>query len=82
MTEQEAKERCARLTAESPERVTHSWLPRKGSAGEWGIVKIAVPSPAKSDTVTTSASTEQSIKNDPRNISDKNVPPNGAAFGF
>ncbi|MBK5231652.1 MAG: hypothetical protein JJE13_01530 [Thermoleophilia bacterium] len=81
MTEQEAKERCARLTAESPERVTHSWLPRQGAEGEWTIVKLAVPSPATGDTVTTSASTEQTIKDDPRSIYEKNVPPNGAAFG-
>lgn len=82
MTEQQARDRCAKLMAESPERVTHSWLPRKGATGEWGIVKLAVPSPASSDTVTTSASTEQSIKDDPRSIFEKNVPPNGAAFGF
>ena len=81
MTEQEAKDRCAKLTAESPERVTHSWLPKKGAEGEWGIVKVAVPSPATGDTVITTASTEQSIKDDPRNIFEKNVPPNGAVFG-
>lgn len=82
MTEQEARARCARLSAESPERLTHSWLPRKSSSGEWKIVRLAVPSPAAPDSVITTASTEQSIKGDPRSVFEKNVPPNGAAFGF
>ncbi len=81
MTEQEARERCARLSAESPERATHSWLPRKGAGGQWGIVKLAVPSPSSPDLVTTTASTEQSIKDDPREVFQKNVPPNGTVFG-
>jgi len=80
MTEQEAKDRCATLAAESPERTTHSWLPKQGADGEWGIVKLGVPS-ASQATGTTTLSEVPGIKDDPRTIFEKNVPPNGAAFG-
>ena len=82
MTEREVKDRCLKLAAESPERTTHSWLPREGADGGWTIVKLGVPSPASPDLVETTASTEQRIKEDPRNPFEQNVPPNGAVVGF
>jgi len=77
MTEQEAKDRCAKLTAESPERETHSWLPRKEAGGEWAVVKLAVPSPKKEETTTSQAGDNQGIKDDPRPAMEQNVPPWG-----
>ncbi|MGK2956380.1 MAG: hypothetical protein ACSLFI_12015 [Solirubrobacterales bacterium] len=80
MTEQEARDRCKELARSSPERTSHSWLPREGAGGFWTIVKLGVPSTSQA-TGTLAASEVQAIKDDPRNIFEKNVPPNGAAFG-
>ncbi|MGB0121165.1 MAG: hypothetical protein WBP55_09470 [Solirubrobacterales bacterium] len=77
MDEQQAKERCATLEAESPDRETHSWIPREGADGTWSIVKLAVPSPKKTDTITTQSGDDQGIKDDPRPAMEQNVPPWG-----
>lgn len=42
MNEVEAKEACARLAAEHPDRHTHRWIPTKRD-GEWAVVKIGLP---------------------------------------
>jgi len=80
MTEQEARERCVKLGAESPERLTHSWLPRKGADGEWSVVKLAVPSPKSPETVTTEAADTQSAKDDPRSAMEQSFPPWGVGI--
>ena len=40
MNEQEAKERCAQLAAEHPDRETHRWTPVQGKDGAWSVAKI------------------------------------------
>lgn len=80
MTEIEAKKRCAELASTSPERETHSWLPRQAADGRWGVVKLAVPSPASPETSETSAADHQMIKDDPRPAIHQNFPPWAAGF--
>jgi len=80
MNEQEARERVAKLTAESPERETHSWIPRKGPDGEWSIVKLAVPSPKTVETSTTQPGQNQAAKDDPRSPMEQNIPPWSVGF--
>ena len=75
MTEDEARERVARLTAESPERETHSWIPRQGPDGEWSVVKLAVPSPKVPETSTAQSGDDQAAKDDPRTAMEQNFPP-------
>lgn len=77
MDEKQAKERCAALAAESPDRETHSWIPREGADGVWSIVKLAVPSPKTPETTTTQSGDSQGIKDDPRPAMEQNVPPWG-----
>jgi hypothetical protein len=42
MNEVEAKEACARLAAEHPDRHTHRWVPTKRGE-EWAVAKIGLP---------------------------------------
>jgi hypothetical protein len=42
VNEVEAKEECARLTAEHPDRHTHHWVPTKRGE-EWVVAKIGLP---------------------------------------
>jgi len=79
MTEQEAKARCAKLTAESPERTTHSWIPREGTDGHWVIVKLGVPS-ASAATGTATAAEPHGIREDPRTPQEQKIPNNMAGF--
>jgi len=46
MTEQEAKEQCARFAAEHPDRETHRWIPTQRD-GEWLVAKIGLPPPSR-----------------------------------
>lgn len=80
MTEREARERVARLTAESPERDTHSWVPREGPDGVWSIVKLAVPSPKAPETSTTQPGDNVAAKDDPRPAIHQNIPPWSVGF--
>ena len=79
MTEQEAKEKCAKLSAESPERTTHSWVPKKGDDGEWSIIKLAVPTPGSQKLNTKTEEDVQAIAEDPRTSINRNIP--GGGFG-
>ncbi|MBK8293583.1 MAG: hypothetical protein IPK93_01970 [Solirubrobacterales bacterium] len=79
MTEREAKARCAMLTAESPERTTHSWIPREGADGSWVIVKLSVPS-ASQATGTATAAEPHGIREDPRTPQEQKIPNNMAGF--
>jgi hypothetical protein len=45
MTEEEAKERCARLAAEHPDRETTNWVPIKQKDGTWAVARIPLPPP-------------------------------------
>jgi hypothetical protein len=64
MTEKEAHERCAELAAHSPERFTHSWVPREGDQG-WTIVKLAVPAATSPPITTTNPDRPQEAQEDP-----------------
>ena len=80
MTEREARERCAKLGAESPERSTHSWIPRKNADGDWSVVKLAVPSPKTPDSITTEPTGAEAARDDPRSAMEQNFPPWGAGI--
>ena len=77
MTEDEARTKCADLTASDPDRFTHSWVPREGDGGDWSIVKLAVPSPGSETRIDTIEEDELAIKNDPRSPIVKNTGPGG-----
>jgi len=80
MTEQQARERVAKLSAESPERETHSWIAREGADGNWSIVKLAVPSPQAQATTTTQPGENVAAKDDPRSPMEQNIPPWSVGF--
>ncbi|HEX5593279.1 MAG TPA: hypothetical protein VFX35_08025 [Solirubrobacterales bacterium] len=45
MDEQEAKDRCAQLAAEHPDRETSNWVPVKQKDDSWAVVRIPLPPP-------------------------------------
>jgi hypothetical protein len=75
MTEQEAKDQCARLAAEHPDRETHRWVPVQAKDGDWSIAKINLP-PAKSPTGTETRVTKSDAE-DPRQLPPWLDPPGG-----
>jgi len=42
MTREEAQRECERLAEQSPERATHTFMPRQDESGEWSVVKVAL----------------------------------------
>lgn len=77
MDEAQARARCAELAANSPDRSTHSWLPKQQPDGSWKVIKLAVPSPGSSDGVRTVSTREEAGQEDPRNHMEKSFPPYG-----
>ena len=75
MTEAEAREACARLAAEHPDRETHQWRPRQEPDGSWSVLKIALP-PAQATTPETRAEERPPTAGDPRTVSEQNLGPN------
>ncbi len=75
MTEAEARELCARLAAEHPDRATHSWHPREEPDGSWSVVKISLPSPGEL-TPETRAEERPATADDPRTAAMRNLGPN------
>jgi hypothetical protein len=43
MTREQAIAECSRLARESDDRATRSWLPREIAPGEWGVVRVGLP---------------------------------------
>jgi hypothetical protein len=43
MTREQAMAEVARLGREHPDRVTHSWMARETTPGDWKVVKVGVP---------------------------------------
>lgn len=43
MTREEAVRECERLAQESPERATHSWMPREDATGVWSVARVNLP---------------------------------------
>ena len=74
MTREEAQQRARQLTAEHPDRFTHSWIAREGTAGEWDVVRVNIPA-ARRDPLkgTTEAKPKPSEPDDPRPAYWKNV---------
>ncbi len=65
VNEIEAKEECARLGAEHPDRQTHRWVPTKRD-GEWAVAKIGLPPPADDITAELRADERPSTPDDVR----------------
>lgn len=80
MTESEARERCLKLAAESPERETHSWLAREGEDGSWSVVRLAVPSPGATSSATSTGKEEMAVREDPRSSLRTNGGPGGYGY--
>jgi hypothetical protein len=75
MTRAEAAAESRRLSAESPDRETHRWVPREGEDGDWAVVKIALP-PATEPSGTETRGDERPLTpDDPRPATEQNVPP-------
>jgi hypothetical protein len=77
MDEQEAKDRCAQLAREHPDRQTHQWVPVQSKDGSWSVAKINLPPVAQPTGTQTQAS--QPDPNDPRHLPPWLNPP-GAGF--
>jgi hypothetical protein len=75
MTRAEAEVECRRLSAESPERETHRWVPREGENGDWSVVKIALPPAAEPSGTETRGDERPTTPDDPRPATWQNVPP-------
>ena len=75
MTEAEAREACARLAAEHPDRETHQWHPRQEPDDSWSVIKIALP-PSQPSTPETRAEERPPTADDPRSSSMQNLGPN------
>jgi len=74
MTEAEARETCAQLAAEHPDRKTHQWHPRQEPDGSWSVMKIALP-PTGPTTPETRAEERPATADDPRTASQQNLGP-------
>jgi hypothetical protein len=76
MNEQEAKQRCAQLAAEHPDRQTHQWVPVKGADANWTIAKINLPPHTKPTGTETQAKPRPDAE-DPRFLPPWLDPPGG-----
>ena len=76
MDEQEAKDRCAQLAAEHPDRETHRFVPVPRKDGEWAVAKINLP-PAASTTGTETRAAPRPDAEDPRTLPPWLDPPRG-----
>jgi hypothetical protein len=75
MTRAEAETECRRLSAESPDRETHQWVPRDEGDGNWSVVRVSLP-PATEPTGTETRGDERpATADDPRPGTWQNVPP-------
>jgi hypothetical protein len=76
MNEQEAKDRCAQLTREHPDRRTHRWMPVRSKDGEWAVAKINLP-PTTAPTGTETRAAPRPDADDPRILPPWLDPPRG-----
>ena len=77
MTEGEARARCLELASTSPDRETHSWIPRRGEDGEWSVVRLAIPPSAPPPSTASKSPESKGLKDDPRIALEQNMPPHG-----
>jgi hypothetical protein len=75
MNEQQAKDQCARLAVEHPDRETHRWVPVQGKDGDWSVAKINLP-PVTKPTGTETRATKSDAE-DPRQLPPWLDPPRG-----
>jgi hypothetical protein len=75
VNESEARETCARLASEHPDRETHRWQPRREPDGSWSVIKIALP-PTQPSTPETRAEQRPPTADDPRTSAMQNLGPN------
>jgi hypothetical protein len=75
-----AEKRAEELRREHPDRLTHTWMARGTSDGEWEVVKVRIPGmrtgPLKS---TSEAKPKPPMPEDPRPAPFRDAPPFGAA---
>ncbi len=77
MTEGEARARCEELASTSPDRETHSWIPRRNGDGGWSVVRLAIPPSAPPDSTASKSPESRGLRDDPRIALEQNVPPHG-----
>ena len=80
MTEEEAKALCFELASTSPDRETHSWIPRQGEGGEWSVVRLAIPPLAPTKAKASKSPESKGLRDDPRAATEQNVPPHSMGF--
>jgi hypothetical protein len=75
MTEQKAREQCAQLAAEHPDRHTHRWVPTQRGE-EWVVAKIGLPPPSEDFSPEVRADERPSTPDDVRDsVPFGNLPP-------
>lgn len=74
MTESEAREHCARLAREHPDRADNQWFAREGDEG-WTLVKVPLPEGLKRQQLTTTIETKPKPPqpDDPREAHQRNA---------
>ena len=75
MTEAEARERCAQLAREHPERAQNQWFPRETEDG-WTVVKVPLPDALRRSALTPTIETKPKPPqpDDPREAHQRNAP--------
>ncbi len=77
MDEQEAKQECARLAGEHPDRATNRWVPVEGEDGNWSIARIGLAPPLDDSSTETRAEERPPTPDDPRDNFPWLNPPSG-----
>jgi hypothetical protein len=75
MTEAQARERCAQLAREHPERAENQWFALKRDDG-WTVVKMPLPEGLRRQAITPTIQSkpEPPQADDPRQAHQRNVP--------
>jgi hypothetical protein len=75
VTETEARELCARLAREHPDRADNQWFAREGDEG-WTVVKVPLPDGLKGQPLTPTIETKPKPPqpDDPREAHQRNAP--------
>lgn len=73
MDEEEAKARCAQLSAEHPDREHNQWLPVKAKDGTWSVARIGVAPPINPAETTESQDSSRPAADDPSPELDRSI---------
>jgi hypothetical protein len=79
MNEQEARERCAQLAAEHPDRATNNWVPVQQKDGTWAVAHIPLPPPIDAEGSATAEKARPPADTPTDQLLGGNLPP--SAFG-